>query len=579
MSKFEELMSMVKPFPYMVKASCEKYPDNIMLQMQRKEGVYRITYKEGWNVITKIATFLKEKNFGKGDMLSVMGENCPEWVLSYMGISSTGATVVPIDAHLKEDEIRHIMHYAGVKAIFVTPSRLPRIEEIKDKLPDLQYIFTTQPVEGYVSIDEIVSSTDNSGFSLPEIDLDDIQVIIFTSGTTGKSKGVMLSHKNIVYDALASLDAIKITEEDSLISVLPLHHSFESTAGFVAPIIRGAKITYARSLKSKEIIEDIQFAEATIMMGVPLLFEKFYNAITSKMEKLPPVQKGVVGALNGLVKVSNAIGLKKAGRVLYKSIREKAGMGTLRLFVAGGAAMKPEIGEWFCKFGITLVQGYGLTETSPVLCVNRPDGKIKHNSIGLPLVGVEMKIDNPDSSGVGEIIVKGPVVMKGYYKNKEATDAIMKGEYLKTGDMGYMDKEGYFYISGRSKNIIVTGAGKNVFPEEIEEKLLESPFIEEVIIVGRKNQKGYEQIHAIIYPNFENVDEEAEKRGIDPDVKENFIRDLLKEELIRIGEKMAPYKRVKGFTIRDEEFPKTTTRKIKRYLFTDEFYDIQNGEK
>ncbi len=568
---------LVKPLPYKIKEVCEKYPTNIMFQMNR-DPVYRITYKEAWNVIKRIAVFLRELGYKKGDMISVMGENSPEWALSYLGIAASGATIVPIDAHLKEDEIRHIMHYAGVKAIFVTPSRLSRIEEIKDKLPDLEYIFTTLPVEGYKSLTDIINTGDESEFTMPDIELDDTLVIIFTSGTTGKSKGVMLTHRNVIFDALSALSVIEITEGDSLISVLPLHHSFEATAGFITPLLKGAKITHARSLKSKEIIEDIGFAKATIMMGVPLLFEKFYNAINKKMEDLKGIQKGVVNGINGIVKISSKLGIKSTGKVLYKSIREKAGMGTLRLFVAGGAAMKPEVGEWFCKFGITLVQGYGLTETSPVLAVNPPDGKIKHNSIGPAMPGIEMKIYNPDSNGVGEIIAKGPVIMKGYYKNKEATDAIIKEGWLHTGDVGYKDKDGYFYISGRSKNIIVTGAGKNVFPEEIEEKLSESPFIEEIIIVGRKNNKGHEDIHAIIYPNFEAIDEEAEKRNIDPDVKESFVKDLLKEELVRIGKNMASYKRVKGFTIRDEEFPKTTTKKIKRYLFTEDFYDIENAE-
>jgi long-chain acyl-CoA synthetase len=390
-------------------------------------------------------------------------------------------------------------------------------------------------------------------------------VLIFTSGTTGQAKGVMLTNKNIMACVDGTYQTWFYDHHDTFISVLPLHHTFEATGGMLVPLYAGATICYARSLKSRDIVGDIRDSQATMMLGVPLLFEKIYEGILRAVKEKPMLTRAAFAASSGLVRSIKSLTGATAGKKLFSSMREKAGLSSLRLLVSGGAALKPEVAVGLETLGLMIMQGYGLTESAPVLTLNsisRPDP----NSVGPPIAGVEIKIVEPDASGIGEIAARGANVMPGYYQNQAATDAVIRDGWLHTGDLGYIDQRGCVFITGRAKNVIISAAGKNIYPEEVEAQLAKSPYISESLVLGEKNeQTGREEVHAIVYPNYETFDQYAAHHKVKLD--EAAIEKILKGEIKHQCGHLAEYKRVKHFSVREEEFPKTTTRKIKRYLF------------
>jgi long-chain acyl-CoA synthetase len=333
----------------------------------------------------------------------------------------------------------------------------------------------------------------------------------------------------------------------------------------LVPLYAGATICYARSLKSRDIINDIRDSQATMMLGVPLLFEKIYEGILRAVKEKPMLTRAAFAASSGLVKSIKSLTGATAGRKVFSSLREKAGLSSLRLLVSGGAALKPEVLVGLETLGLSMMQGYGLTESAPVLTINnapRPDPA----SVGAPLADIEVKIVDPDATGIGEIAARGANIMLGYYKNQAATDAVIRDGWLHTGDLGYIDQRGCVFITGRAKNVIISSAGKNIYPEEVEAQLAKSPYIAEALVLGEKNeQSGREEVHAIVYPNYETFDEHAVHHKIKMD--EVQIEKILKAEIRHQCGHLAEYKRVKHFSVREEEFPKTTTRKIKRYLF------------
>ncbi|MEJ5307779.1 MAG: AMP-binding protein [candidate division WOR-3 bacterium] len=565
-----EDLFLIKDIP---EISARKFGSKIALQIKSGYTFRSITYEQLNDMTKKLAEYLLHLGVKRGDAFAVLGENRPEWAVSYLSIARSGAYVIPIDSMLKEKEIKMILHYIGAKGIFVSPRYLDLINEIKDSLPDLKYVISmdeaehTHEIPFYVALEEgrkLIESGSHK-YKDVKVSLDDPYVIIFTSGTTGQSKGVMLTSRNISYDIIYSAKLIEVKENDRFISVLPLHHTFEATAGFLLPLYNGCTITYARSLKPNEILEDIKDSQSTIMLGVPLLFEKIILGIKRAIKK-SPVTNTIVNGMLAIEKGSKFLLNIKLGSPIFKSLREKSGLSTIRLMISGGAALKPEVAESFESFGFLLVQGYGLTETSPVVSVN-PLHKYKHRSIGIPIEGVEVEIDSPNENGEGELKIKGPIVMKGYYNNQSATDAVIKDGWFYTGDIGYKDKEGYLYISGRKKSIIVTEAGKNVYPEEIEEMLGESELIEEVLVLPVINKKtGREEVGAVVYPNPELI-ENVMKKNLSEEEGHKELKEIIGKEIAKICENLADYKRVKKFDIRYEEFPKTTTKKIKRYLF------------
>jgi long-chain acyl-CoA synthetase len=372
----------------------------------------------------------------------------------------------------------------------------------------------------------------------------------------------MLSHSNLLHNVEAVARVLEFGPGDRLLSVLPLHHTFESTGGFLCPLRMGASVAYARGLNSRELREDMTTSGATLFIGVPLLYEKLLTAIHRGIGDAPLPRRLLARALLGITKLVRVTTGRRVGRSLLRPLRERAGLGKLRLFVSGAAALAPEVFWGFLDLGLPILEGYGLTETAPVVCANRPQRPMP-GGVGWPVPGVEARIANADPEGNGEIAVRGPNVMLGYYRNPEGTAEVLRDGWFYTGDLGRMLPDGRIAITGRLKNMIATSAGKKIYPEEVEVHLTNSPYVLEVVVVGGRDPRGErEEVHAQIYPNLQALEALAHERGCACD--ESFVESVLRHDVeTRCGE-LAPYKRVKRVIVRRQEFPKTTTGKIKR---------------
>lgn len=544
--------------------SAKTNPDGIAMKIRRKDVFYEVSYAQLLENVRKIAGYLKSKGFEKGDRAAVVGENCPEWAMCHLGILWAGGIVVPLDSRATPSEWAHILRHSESRFLFASNRFYDDIMEIKDEVENLVEVISFSPENPEPNLDHILSNTKPLENPV-ELKRDDIAIILYTSGTTGLSKGVMLTHNNILSNIDMMLKALEIDQTDTFFSVLPIHHVFEGTCGFLTPLTIGCLIFFARSLKSKELLEDLKTARPTVFLTVPLLLEKLLMGMRKNLKKASPVKKSLFYSLKGISKFFSMIGSKKASKILFKRVREQLGLEKLKYLISGGASLSRWISKEYELMGFPIFQGYGLSETSPVVSVNLP-GKCKNESVGPPFPGVEIKILEPDPNGIGEIAVKGPIVMKGYYKNEDATKKVFKDEWFLTGDMGKIDKDGFLYVTGRKKSVIVTKGGKNIYPEEIEEELLKSPFIKEVLVLARIHPRTKtEEIYAIIHPDFEFLDEWAKEQGVE--ITDEKVNEIMEKEIDKANETLADYKRVRSFTLREEEFPKTTTQKIKRYLF------------
>lgn len=553
----------VLTIPEMLKMSANLFGDALALSAWKGNEFCSLTYAELENKVSLFTRGLKDSGITKNDRVGILSENRTEWGISYLGILSAGGIVVPLDPLLKCSEMEVLIRDSGMKGLVTSGKFLADLIEIKKKIPELEFLICMDEKreDGIFSFSEILDKGRKNKSELPEAAPDNTAVIIYTSGTTGKSKGVMLSHKNIMSDVWGTKKALALYPEDNFLSLLPLHHTFECTAGFLIPLSGGSRVTHARSLKSKEILEDIKNSGATIILGVPLLYEKLFTGLRKNIQKKSFLTRTFFNLSFNFVKTFKKLSGINLGKYVFRSLRDKAGLSSLRILICGAAPLPTMIPECFDLLGIKFLQGYGLTETSPVLTLN-PYDKPKYSSIGIPIPGAEIKIVEQDKDGVGEILAKGDMVMKGYYNNPEETEKILKDGWLYTGDSGWKDKKGYFYIVGRKKNVIVSSAGKNIYPEEIENQLIQSPCILEALVLGKK-VGGAEEVEAVVVPNLEYIQQlQGDKI---PD--EENLRLLMKQEIEKCCEGIADYKRVKHFQIRKEEFEKTSTRKIKRFLF------------
>ena len=549
--------------PEMLRQSAKDFATRPAMTARLKDGDHTITFKELQERVEKMAQGLIALGLKPGDHCAVLGQNSPEWAMCYLAIITAGCICIPLDSLLGKNEIRRIIADSKITTAFVTPKFLDVVAENLRGFPapkNIVVMSNGDTPEGYMSLNDLATKATKQR-RLPSLKLDDVCVIIYTSGTTALPKGVMLSHRNIVSDAAACYQAVNFGFERFL-SVLPMHHAFEGTAGFILPLYSGCHITFARSLKSRDILEDLKASRATVMLGVPLLFQKMLEGIYRAVSRSSFTKRTAFNLMMRAVKIAESRGNFDLGRKLFASLRERAGLGHIRFFVVGGAPLRPDIPKGFRRIGIKMLQGYGLTEASPVLTLNPEDEPIGE-SIGIPLPGVDVKLFDIDNDGVGELAFKGPMIMKGYYRNKKATaEVIDKDGWFHTGDLGFSDDRGYLYVCGRAKNLIVTAAGKNVYPEEVEAELNRSPFILESMVYGKAVKNG-EEVYAVIVPDYEAIGVQFQKKNL----SEEDIYDIISKEVKNAMKSIARYKRIKGFVIRDEEFPKTSTRKIKRYLF------------
>jgi len=531
----------------------ELQPEAVALKGSGGRGE-SITYSQVAQIMLQLAGSLTALPPGIGDRIGILSENRPEWPLAYLGILAAGKTVVPIDAALKIEEITRVINDAGLKALFVSPQFEAALV---DRLPRVTFFsFDTDSSHSWRVLPGI-------GDRLPPCRENDVAVLIYTSGTTGSPKVVMLTHGNLLANYAGVSDALRFDSSDVFLSVLPLHHTYEAMCGFLTPLLAGATIVYARSLKSTELLEDIGFNRVTVMCGVPLLFEKMAHAIQRGIEQTPVGQRALLRFLYRLSGIGWRLGFKW-GRSLFASLRRKAGLSTIRMFVSGGAPLPPSIARFFNYLGLDFLQGYGMTECSPVISTNRPDS-IRFGSVGPPLHNLDVRIHEPDPDGIGEIIVRGGSVTPGYLNNPDKTADLVRGSWLFTGDIGRLRK-GHLWITGRRKLVIVSAAAKNIYPEELEEKLLASPYVLEAVVYGRrKENKQGEEVCAVVVPDLEQLRAKSGEAGSHPDLE--AIRKVIGAEIESVNSRIAAYKRIDRFDIRLQELEKTSAKKVKRHLY------------
>ena len=547
--------------------NARRFRDKPMLRWKAEGRWKDITYGEFYESVRDIGTGLVKLGMKPKDRVALLSHNGPGWVISYFGIILNGGIVVPIDKELKASELRHILDDSSAKFIILSSDYLETLCEVIDLLPSLERAILLDPfmeVKG-----SIVESGDshfpdmgkvepihmdrlrqNEAFIHHEMEPDDLVAIVYTSGTTGRSKGVVLTNRNIVSNIRSFVESAGIDEDIHTLSILPINHVYEATCGILAPIYMGGTISFCESLK--KVGSNIEEVKPNFVMGVPALYEKMYNRI------MRGIDSNFFSRVLFRTKLLRGIVTRGIRRKLGKDIR----------FISGGAALDPEIAKGMRNWGIKIFQGYGITETSPVISFEY-DGMIQEGSVGKPIPGVEVRIHDPNEEGIGEIWVKGPNVMKEYFNNPEATEGAFMDGWYRTGDLGFVDDEGFLYVKGRARNLIVTANGRNVYPEEVEQELLKSHYIEEVMVYGKKISPFVEEVHALVYCNQDSIDLYAKEKGIEH-MTIGDIEDIIKSEIKKYGKNLAEYKRVKRFRIRDEAFPKTSTRKIKRYALGDE---------
>ncbi len=499
----------------------------------------------------------------KDKKIALIGENRYEWSTTYLGVCNGTGIIVPLDRELPQNEIEICMQRSYTDAIIFSGTVSNNIENIMKHEGTCKYFINMdleEDANGQLSYSKLLKkgheliAQGNREFLNADIDNDAMNILLFTSGTTEKSKAVMLSHKNIAANLMAMCSMLYIDDKDVFLSVLPPHHTYECTCGFLCQMYRGCTIAYCEGLR--HIVKNLRESKCTIMNGVPLIFESIYKQLMNTVKKKPGAEK----KLKLGIKLSNFLGVFKIDikRKLFAEIYDALG-GHLRLFISGAAAIDPEVCKGFKDIGIKLVQGYGLTECAPIVALNR-DCWFKFDAAGLPLPGLKVVIDNPNLEGIGEIKVSGPSVMMGYYENQEATDAVIRDGWFYTGDMAFVDSDGFIHITGRMKNMILTKNGKNVYPEEIETLLGRSDYIKEALVYG-KDGKDDVIVCAKIVPDKEKIEEDI-KAEILP---QQEIEAVINAEVKRINKELVNYKNIKEFTLRDAEFEKTTTKKIKRY--------------
>ncbi|MDD5084688.1 MAG: AMP-binding protein [Candidatus Omnitrophica bacterium] len=540
----------------------KRYSDNTALQAKREDGYSGITFRELGDGALRLSAFLISLGVARGDKVAIISENRPEWGLTFFSICSAGAVAVPVDIKLTIDEILPILRHAEAKAIFVSGKFLKLADILRRELPSLKCIIALDEGEGpgSVLLDKILAVPKRVRFR--RVYEDETALIIYTSGTTGRPKGVELTYGNLLYQVFVLYDILHYSRKDRFVSMLPLHHTFEITSGLLAPLSQGITVTYVDTLKSSELLAVLREVRPSICIVVPIILKLFLQGIEREITALPPIKRQFAGALIRLSSFAARHGFR-IGKWLFPMVHERFG-GKVRYFISGGAALELNVAHSFDRLGFLVLQGYGLTETSPVLSVNTCVEN-RYGSVGRPLPCVKVKIDRELSSGdrEGEIMIKGPNVMRGYYKALDLTDEVLDGDgWFRTGDLGWVDGDGYLYITGRKKNLIVTGGGKNVHPEEVEEALSRSPLIKELCVFGRSAtrglRKGCEEAFAVIVPNVDA----CQVRNIPLDAKS--LHDIIKSEVARLSLVLAEYKRLSGFQISMEELPKTTTRKIRR---------------
>ena len=547
----------------MLKKSGELYGDRPAYRFKTDvEGEFSIiTHKEYREMVDALGTAFMKLGL-KGKRIGVIGENRYEWGIAYLAVTCGTGIVVPLDKALPENEIRSLIERSGIEAICYS-GKYDEImkrakEDGKGKLKSLINMDLEKHEDGVYSFKELIQrgktliAEGDRSFLDAEIDPEAMDMMLFTSGTTSAAKAVQLSHRIICANLMDIARVLEINDKDTMLSFLPMHHAFECTVGFLYPMYKGTEIVICEGIK--HIADNLKEFKVSVMVSVPILYENMYKKLLKAIEK-----KGKLETVKKGLKISNMLSKVHIDvrKKLFKEIHETLG-GRVRLFVSGAAGLDPEVEKGYNELGIRLIQGYGLTETAPVVAANT-DFVYRLGSVGPVFPSLEARIGNPDENGVGEIQIKGPSVMIGYYENDEANKEAFDGEWFRTGDIGYIDKDGFIFISGREKSVIVLKNGKNVFPEEIESLINRIEGVSESMVYGKPEADGDCKVCAKIVYDPEVTEEMYKTRD------EAEIYEILKKKVKEINKKMPAYKYVRDIIVTTEPLIKTTTAKIKRH--------------
>ncbi|MCL2178234.1 MAG: AMP-binding protein [Proteobacteria bacterium] len=523
-------------------ASAFAFHHRVAFRYLGKEGEQtRFTFGEVRHYAGRVASRLVAEGIQPQTQVLLLSENRPEWAISYFGILLAGATAVPLDADFSLKEILNIAERSKAQACLFS-------EEVFERLPNL----LTKLAKMNVRCISLAEGMEGAEVVLPRPKLSggEVASLLFTSGTTGVPKGVMLTHENFTWLAAKLASVFELHAGDGLLSVLPLHHSFEFSAGLLVPFICGAEVNYLDELTSDKITEALDSKRVTAMIGVPAVWQLFDRKIAQELAQKPAVVEEVMDVLlefNRQLRDYRGVNL---GKLLFWPIHQKLG-GRMRYLVSGGSSLPREVQEKFHGFGFSLSEGYGLTESSPVLTIFKAENKLVAGSVGRVLPGISLKISNPDNDGVGEVWAKGPNIMAGYFEDREATDAVLKEGWLHTGDLGYLDTDGRLFLVGRKKDVIIDANGKNVYPDELEILYEKHPLIKELSILGFPSEEGGEKVACLCVP------ETGEKK------RAEAIREL-EEHFRKISNSLPLYRRVKALYFWEGVLPRTSTRKVKR---------------
>lgn len=547
----------------------QKFSERTSVSLVNSPG---ITYRDFKEKVETVSMFLKGEGIIAGDKVAILSENMPNWGIAYFAITTMGAIAVPIMTEFSSTEVHHVLRHSESKAIFISSKQFNKIDDLGDGLihtrillddisvipentsPDLLKEVLASGKKEFAKIKE--AALKFVGLIPDKVNEDTTALILYTSGTTGHSKGVVLTHKNVVSDALATLQIVSINPTDRMLSILPLFHTIESTLGLVTPFIAGASVTYIdKPPTAAVLLPAMQKVKPTVMVAVPLVIEKIF-----KQKVLPEINKKAL--LRGLYKLPTL--RKRINKLAGKKLLHTFG-GELKMFCIGGAALAADVEMFLKESGFPYAVGYGLTETSPLVTGTNPQ-KVRFRAAGKVLPGMQIMIDNPDpKNGEGEVLIKGPNVMKGYYKDPEKTKEVFTSDgWFKTGDLGVIDKDGYLFIKGRSKNVIIGPNGKNIYPEEIESIINESKYVLESLVLERNGQ-----LIARVYLNAEEIDNEFKIQKISESQMREVIDKLLNDLLNQVNEKVNTFSRLNKMIEQREQFEKTPTQKIKRYLYVD----------
>jgi long-chain acyl-CoA synthetase len=532
--------------------SAKRFSTRVAMRIERDGEKEQYTYADIQELATRAAAFFASQGVKPADRVLLASHNAPEWGISYFGVLKAGATCVPVDPESSTDELVNFARASGATGIVIG-------EKADENHPDLPKQLAEAGLEAriwrYSEIFELTDQTtqDERVALLPQrVSPNTVASLIFTSGTTGQPKGVMLSHKNLTNMVSMLASVFEMDTGDGILSVLPLYHTFEFSTGFLTPLSRGTQITYLPELNGEELARAIRNGHVTGMVGVPALWELLHRRIMSRLRENG---EWVGSAAEGLMRLNSWLRDKtplNLGQVVFRPIHSGLG-GRIRYLISGGSALNEKVKRDMHGLGFTILEGYGLTEASPVLTVTRPQNALNATSVGKALPGVEVRILEPDASGIGEVIARGPNVMLGYYRNEQATQAAISGRWLYTGDLGRLDDEGNLYLVGRSKEIIVDTNGKNVYPDEIEELYKDSPLVKELGVVGLAEGIG-EKVACLVVPDYDS----------DISLQREEVHRRIENHFREVSSTLPFYKRVKALYFTDDELPRTATRKVKR---------------